>query len=96
VEVLLLSIVECDVASDVRQMEIHRVYPILPDPSPFEVETIIAKLKRYRSPVSYQIPAELIQAGGEILRSEIHIFINSIWNKETFRYQWKESIIMTV
>jgi hypothetical protein len=39
-------------------------------------------LKRYKSPDSDQIPAELIQAGGEILLSEIHKTTNSIWNKE--------------
>jgi hypothetical protein len=48
------------------------------DPSPFEVEIAIAKLKRYKSPGSDQIPAELIQAGGETLQSEIHKLINSI------------------
>jgi hypothetical protein len=42
------------------------------DPSLFEVEIAIAKLKRYKSSGSDQIPAELIQAGGETLRSEIH------------------------
>jgi hypothetical protein len=36
------------------------------------VEIDIAKLKKYKSPGSDQIPAELIQAGGEILLSEIH------------------------
>jgi hypothetical protein len=46
------------------------------------VETAIAKLKRYNSPGSNQIPAELIQAGGEILHSKIHELINSIWNTE--------------
>jgi hypothetical protein len=39
-------------------------------------------LKKYKSPGSDQIPAELIQAGGEILLSEIHKLINSVWNKE--------------
>jgi hypothetical protein len=40
-------------------------------------------LKRYKYPGSDQIPAELIQAEGEILlRSKIHKLINSIWNKE--------------
>jgi hypothetical protein len=39
-------------------------------------------LKRHKSPGSDEIPAELIQAGGEILSSEIHKLINSIWNKE--------------
>jgi hypothetical protein len=43
-----------------------------------------------------EIPEELIQAGGEILRSKIHKPINSIWNKEELSYQWKESIIVSV
>jgi hypothetical protein len=42
------------------------------DPSPFEVEITIAKLKKCKSPGSDQIPAEHIPAGGEALRSEIH------------------------
>jgi hypothetical protein len=46
-----------------------------------EVEIAIAKLKRYKSPGSDQILAELIQAGSEILRSNIHMLFNSIWNK---------------
>jgi hypothetical protein len=50
----------------------------------------------YKSPGSDQIPAELIQAGGEILRSKIHKLINSIWNKEELPDQWKESIIVPV
>jgi hypothetical protein len=45
-------------ASDVRQIEIHTAEPLLPDPSPFEVEIAIANLK------IYGFPAELIQAGG--------------------------------
>jgi hypothetical protein len=56
------------------------------------VETAIAKLKKYKSPDSNQIPAELIQAGGEILLSEIHKLINSVWNKEELPDQWKEYI----
>jgi hypothetical protein len=39
-------------------------------------------LQRYKSPGSDQIPAGLIEAGGETLQSEIHKLINSIWNKE--------------
>jgi hypothetical protein len=34
-------------------------------PSPFEVEIAVSKLKRYKPPGISQIPAELIQAGGE-------------------------------
>jgi hypothetical protein len=83
-------------ASGVRQIEIHTAKPLVPDPSPFEVEIAIAKLKRYKSPRSDQIPAELIQAGGEILRSKIRKLINSTWNKEEFTDQWKESIIVPI
>jgi hypothetical protein len=43
-----------------RQIEIHTA-----ELSPFEVEIVIAKLKRYKSPGSDQIPAELIQPGGK-------------------------------
>jgi hypothetical protein len=59
-----------------RQIEIQTAEPLLSDPSPFEVEIAIAKLSRFKSPGSDQIPAELIQAGGEILRSKIHKLIN--------------------
>jgi hypothetical protein len=54
--------------------------PLVPDPSPFEVEIAIAKLKKYKLPGSDQILEELIQAG-EILHSKICKLINSIWNK---------------
>jgi hypothetical protein len=82
--------------SDVRQIEIHTVEPLVPDPSPFEVETAIAKSKRYKSPGSDQIPEEMIQAGGETLWSDIHKLINSIWNKEEVPDQWKESVISPI
>jgi hypothetical protein len=39
-------------------------------------------MKMYKSPGSDQILAELIQAGGELLQSEIHKLIHSVWNKE--------------
>ncbi|PNF33874.1 hypothetical protein B7P43_G06731 [Cryptotermes secundus] len=82
--------------SDVRQTEIHTALRLVPDLGPFEFESAIAKLKRYKSPGSDQIPVELIQAGGEILRSKIHNLITSIWHKEEFPDQWKESIIVPV
>jgi sorting nexin-29 len=53
-------------------------------------------LKKYKSPGSDQIPAELIQTGGEMLLSAIHKLINSIWNKEELTDQWKESIIVPI
>jgi hypothetical protein len=70
--------------------------PFVPSPSLLEVEIVIAKLKKYKSPGSHQIPAELNQAGGEIFLSVIHRLINSVWNKEELPDQWKESIIVSV
>jgi hypothetical protein len=81
--------------SVVKQIEIHTAEPLVPDPSPFETETAIAKSKRYTSPSSDQIMAELIQAVGETLWSEIHKLINSICNKEELSDQWKESYYCT-
>jgi galactose-1-phosphate uridylyltransferase len=34
--------------SDDRQVEMHTAEPIVPDPSPFEIEIAIAKLKMYK------------------------------------------------
>jgi hypothetical protein len=68
----------------------------VPKPSASEAEVTIGKLKRYISPRVDQIPAELIQAGGEILRSEIHKLIKLIWNKEELPHQWKESIVVPI
>jgi hypothetical protein len=55
--------------SDIRQIEIHTAEPLVPGPSHLEVKISIAKLKRYKSPGSDQIPAQLIQADGETLVS---------------------------
>jgi hypothetical protein len=40
----------------------HTAVPLVPAPSPSEVEITIANLKRYKSPGSDKFPAELIQA----------------------------------
>jgi hypothetical protein len=80
-------------AGGVRQTEMHTAEPYVPDPCASEAEVAIAKVKRYKSPGVDQIPAELIQAGGETLRLEIHKFIKLIWNKE-LPHQWKESIVV--
>jgi hypothetical protein len=64
--------------------------------SRLKVEIAIAELKKYKSPGSDQIPAELIQAGGKMLQSVILKFINSVWNKEELPDQWMEFIIVSV
>jgi hypothetical protein len=58
--------------SDIRQTEVHRAVPLVAGPSHLEVEIVIAKFRKYKSPGSDQIPAEMSQAGGEILLSVIH------------------------
>jgi hypothetical protein len=58
--------------SDVRQTERHITEPVVPEPHCFEVEIVIEKLKRYKSPGFDEIPAELIQAGG-----------NTFWDPHT-------------
>jgi hypothetical protein len=46
-----------------RQAQIHTAEPLVPEPSAFEVELAIEKLKSHKSPGIDQIPAELIKAG---------------------------------
>jgi hypothetical protein len=83
--------------SDVKQIRrVHTAERLVPDPSRLEVDIAIAKLKKYKSPGSDQIPAELIQAGGDILLSAIHKLINSVWSKEELPDQWKEPIIVPI
>jgi hypothetical protein len=83
-------------AGGVRQTEIHTAEAFVPEPSASEVEVAIGKLKRYKSPGVDQIPAELIQAGGQTLCSEVHKLIKLIWNKEELPHQGKESIVVPI
>jgi hypothetical protein len=80
--------------NDVRQTEIHTAEPLVSGSSSFYVDIAVEKLKRYKSPGIDQIPAKLIQAGGNTFRPEIHKLINCIWNKEKLPEQWKESFIL--
>jgi hypothetical protein len=107
--------------SDVRQIEIHTAELLVPNPTPFEVEIVITKLKRYirfevftaatmknavfwdvapciscksyNLPGSDQIPAELIQEGGEILRSNIHKLINLFGIRKNFLISGKSLLL---
>ena len=49
---------------DVRQTELHTAEPLVSEPSAFEVQLAIEKLKSHKSSGIDQIPAELIKAGG--------------------------------
>jgi hypothetical protein len=83
-------------ASDVRQIEMHTPEPLVSGLSLLEIQIAIAKLKKYKTPGSDQITAELIQAGGETFVSVINKLFNSIWNKEELPDQWKESISVAI
>jgi hypothetical protein len=44
--------------------EMHTSELLVPEPSSFELETVIDNLKRHKSPGTEQVLVELIQAGG--------------------------------
>ena len=77
--------------NDVRQTETHTAEPLALEPSAFEFDMAIEKLKRHRSPGIDQILSVLIKAGSSQfgLRS---IKLLLTWNKEELREDWKESI----
>jgi hypothetical protein len=50
-------------------------------PSTPVVEMAIKKLERYKLPGTDHIPAEMTQAGGRKVCSEVHELIKSTWNK---------------
>jgi hypothetical protein len=66
---------------EVRQAEINIAEPLVPEPSAFEVELAIAKLKSHKSPGIDQIPAELFKAGlGQFAVQFINLlFLFGIW-----------------
>jgi len=82
--------------NDVRKTEIHTAELLVPEPSAFEAESAIEKLKSHKSPGTDQIPAEFIKAVGRTIRYEIHKLIISIWNKEELPEEWKDSIIVSI
>jgi hypothetical protein len=74
----------------------HIAEPPVAETSASEVEVAIGKLKRYKSPGVDQIPAQLIQTGGETLRLEIHKLLKLIRKKEELPHQYEESIVLPV
>jgi hypothetical protein len=50
----------------------HTAESFVPEPCASEVEIAVGKLKRYNCSGVDQIPAEIVQAGAEIVRLEIH------------------------
>jgi hypothetical protein len=72
---------------------VHTAEPTAPVSSASEVEFAIGKLSSYEYPGFDQIPAELVQAGGETLLSEIHKLSKFMRNKEDLPNKRKESFV---
>jgi len=84
------------VVNNDRQKEIHTAELLVPEPSAFDMELAIEKLKRHKSPGIDQIPAEQIKAVGRTICSEIHKLIRSVWNKKELSEERKESIVVPI
>jgi len=62
--------------NDVRQKEIHTAEPLVPEPSAFDMELAIEKLKRHKSSGIGHIAAELIKAQvGQFAARSINLLI---------------------
>jgi hypothetical protein len=66
------QLLNVDVFKDFRQTEVHTAESLISEPISIKAEIVIIKLKRCKSPGINQDVAELIQAGGNTLCSEIH------------------------
>jgi hypothetical protein len=80
----------------VRKTEIHTAEPLVPEPSAFEVDMAIEKLKSHKSPGIDQIPEELIKAGGRKIHYEIYKVSTFIWNNDKLPEEWKKLIIVPI
>ena len=67
---------------DVRQNDMHSAEPLESEPSAFEVQMAIEKLKRYKLPGIDEVPLELVQLGSKAVCSETHKVADSMWNKK--------------
>jgi hypothetical protein len=75
--------------NDFRQTEICMAELLVLKPSAFDIEMAIEKLVRYKSSGVEQVPAELTQAGGRAVCSQIHTLFNCMWNKDDLPQEWK-------
>ena len=61
-----------------------------------EIEDAITKLKKNKSPVTDEITAEMLQAGGEQLVHKIHELGNRAWKEEIIPEQCGRSILVPI
>ena len=61
-----------------------------------EVEAAVTSLKKRKSAGVDNIPAELVQAGGEAMIDALHIICSKIWQTGKWPTQWTQSLIITL
>jgi len=77
--------------NDVRQTEIHTGEPLTSEPSTFELELGIEKLKSYKLPGIDQLPVELWQEVDHFAMRSTDLFL--FGTRRNLPEEWKESII---
>jgi hypothetical protein len=82
--------------TNVRQTDLHRPEPLVPDSNPYQSDIATAKLKKYKLISSKQISSELIETLSKTLLSMFHKLITSLWNKQELSDQCKGSIIVPI
>ena len=78
------SVLNCPQATENEQL------PILHE----EVEAAVKTLKKGKSPGSDNIPAELVQAGGDALINTLTTICNKIWQSGEWPTPWTQSLII--
>jgi hypothetical protein len=76
--------------NDEKKKKIHTAEPLEPEPSAFEFQLAIEKVKNRKSPDIDQISEELIKTWGRTNRPETYKLIISIFNKEELPGEWNE------
>ena len=60
------------------------------------IEMAIQSMRNNKSPGIDNIPAELYEKGGGLLRNKIHSLIEGIWKEEKIPTDWKTNIIVPI
>ena len=78
-------------------MKIHQ-YSQTEDDHPIlrkETEAAVQSLKKSKSAGVYNIPAELVQAGGEDVITALTTICNKIWQMGEWPTPWTQSLVIT-
>ena len=77
---------------DCPQIRDEGLHPILRE----EVEAAVKALKKGKSAGMDNIPAELVQAGGECMIDILTSICNKIWKTEEWPTTWTQSLVITL